>query len=332
MRLAIPIVAVLAALAIAAPATAQVTIGQVATKEDFGVCGYAVAEDEIVTAVAAGASYAVPPPGGVITSWTTTSWLSKPKQTLGLKVFRPNGSNTFTALAEDDHDLTPMSTNTFPVSIPVQAGDLIGLHIPSNKESPENNCEFHTDENNHHVYKFGSAPIGVPTKFDGEEDFEALLNVSATILPPPAISGVSPAEGSVAGGTAVTISGANFAQVRGVAFGATQAASFTVGSEGQITATAPASKTISSAPITVTTVAGTAASAQPFAYQGCTVPKLKGKKLKASRRKLKKADCRTGKVKKRKGATGASGKVVKQSPKPGAILAPGGKVKVTLGS
>jgi beta-lactam-binding protein with PASTA domain len=36
-------------------------------------------------------------------------------------------------------------------------------------------------------------------------------------------------------------------------------------------------------------------------------------------------------VKKRKGATGATGKVVKQSAKPGTILAPGAKVKVTLG-
>ncbi len=331
MRPAIPAAIVLATLAIAAPAAAQVTIGQVATKEDFGVCGYAVAEDEIVTAVAAGPSYAVPPPGGVITSWTTTSWLSKPKQTLGLKVFRPEGSNTFTALAEDDHNLTPMSTNTFPVNIPVQTGDLIGLHIPSNKESPENNCEFHTDENNHHFYKFGSAPIGVPTAFDGEEDFEALLNVSATILPPPTISGLSPAEGSVTGGAAVTIAGSNFAQVKGVAFGATPAAGFSVGSEGQITATAPASRTISAVPIAVTTVAGTASSAQTFAYLGCSVPKLKGKKLKSSRKKLKKADCRTGRVKRRKGATGSSAKVVKQSPKPGAILPPSAKVKVTVG-
>ncbi len=84
-------------------------------------------------------------------------------------------------------------------------------------------------------------------------------------------------------------------------------------------------------PITVTTVAGTATSVQTFTYEGCMVPKLRGKKLKASKKKLRKADCKTGKVKKRKGATGATGKVVKQSAKPGTILAPGTKVKVTLG-
>ena len=84
-------------------------------------------------------------------------------------------------------------------------------------------------------------------------------------------------------------------------------------------------------PITVTTAAGTATAAQTFAYEGCTVPKLRGKKLKATKKKLKKADCKTGKVKKRKGATGATGKVLKQSAKPGTILAPGTKIKVTLG-
>ncbi len=84
-------------------------------------------------------------------------------------------------------------------------------------------------------------------------------------------------------------------------------------------------------PITVTTAAGTASAAQTFAYEGCTVPKLRGKKLKATKKKLKKADCKTGKVKKRKGATAATGKVLKQSAKPGTILAPGTKIKVTLG-
>ena len=257
----------------------------------------------------------------------------KTKQKLGLKVFRPAGPDTYTALAEDDRDITPMSTNTFPVSIPVQAGDLIGLHIPSvAKESPQNNCEFGTAENNHHAYKLGSAPIGVPTKFDAEEDFEVALNVSATVLPPPTIAGLSPPRGSVKGGTAVSHRRRRISpRSKASSFGATPAAAFSVGSEGQITATAPPSKTITSVPITVTTVAGTATSVQTFTYEGCMVPKLRGKKLKASKKKLRKADCKTGKVKKRKGATGATGKVVKQSAKPGTILAPGTKVKVTLG-
>jgi len=330
-RRAIPIIAVLGVLAMAAPASAQITVGQVATEKNAGDCSFSQPGDEIVTSVAAGTSYAVPPPGGAITSWTTTSWIPNPEQKLGLKVFRPAGPKTYIALAQDDRQLTPMSTNTFPVSIPVQAGDLVALHIPSNTESPLNNCDFFAAGSNHWEYKVGSAPIGVPTEFDGEYGAEFLLNVSATVLPPPTISALTPAGGSVKGGAAITVSGSNFAEVKGVSFGAAAAAGFSVASEGQITATAPASKSIIAVPITVTTAAGTATSTQTFTYEGCKVPKLKGKKLKASKKKLKKADCRTGKVKKRKGATGSSGKVVKQSPKPGTILPPGAKVKLTLG-
>ena len=153
-----------------------------------------------------------------------------------MKVFRPAGPNTYIALTEDDRDITPMSTNTFLASIQVQTGDLIGLHIPSFKESPSNNCDFHTEGINHWAYTVGSAPIGVPTTFEGEYGANFLLNVSATILPPPTIAGLSPANGSVKGGGSVSISGSNFAQVTGVAFGSTSAPGFSVGSEGQITA------------------------------------------------------------------------------------------------
>jgi hypothetical protein len=69
----------------------------------------------------------------------------------------------------------------------------------------------------------------------------------------------------------------------------------------------------------------------PSASALCMVPKLAGKKLKASRRKLGKAGCKLGKVVLKGGATPKAGEVVKQKPKPGTVLAAGAKVKVTLG-
>jgi beta-lactam-binding protein with PASTA domain len=81
----------------------------------------------------------------------------------------------------------------------------------------------------------------------------------------------------------------------------------------------------------VTTSAGSATSAQTFAYEGCKVPKLKGKKLKASKKTARKRDCKIGKVKKLGDATASTGEVVKQNPKPGKIFLPGTKIKVTLG-
>ena len=69
-------------------------------------------------------------------------------------------------------------------------------------------------------------------------------------------------------------------------------------SEGQITATAPRSATLSAVPVTVTTVAGSATSSQAFTYRGCKVPRLKGKKLKAAKKKVRKGNCKLSKVKK----------------------------------
>ncbi len=61
------------------------------------------------------------------------------------------------------------------------------------------------------------------------------------------------------------------------------------------------------------------------------MPKLGGRKLKAARKILKKNDCKLGKVKKSGHVTAKDGKVIKQNPKSGNILAPGAKVNVKLG-
>lgn len=61
-------------------------------------------------------------------------------------------------------------------------------------------------------------------------------------------------------------------------------------------------------------------------FDACVVPRLKGKRLKKAKKRLRKNECRLGKVK-NKGA----GKVKTQKPKPGKVLPPNSKVKVTLG-
>jgi hypothetical protein len=56
----------------------------------------------------------------------------------------------------------------------------------------------------------------------------------------------------------------------------------------------------------------------------CTVPKLKGKRLKKAKKKLRNRNCKLGKVK------GHGKKVKKQKPKAGTLLPEGGTVKVTV--
>jgi hypothetical protein len=74
----------------------------------------------------------------------------------------------------------------------------------------------------------------------------------------PAVSGVSPATGTIRGDTPVTITGTGFTGTTAVDFGATPAESYTVKSDTSITAVSPSSPTTTSSDITVTTYGQTA--------------------------------------------------------------------------
>lgn len=65
-----------------------------------------------------------------------------------------------------------------------------------------------------------------------------------------------------------------------------------------------------------------------FKTPACIVPKLKGKKLKAARKALKKANCSAGKVKRRFSGKVKKGRVIKQTVKPGKVLSAGAKVGI----
>ena len=89
-----------------------------------------------------------------------------------------------------------------------------------------------------------------------------------TYVPEPIVTGVSPNGGTDAGGTSVTITGSNFTGATAVKFGTTAATGVIVNSATSITATSPATGTIGTVDVTVTTPGGTSAtsSADHFSY------------------------------------------------------------------
>jgi hypothetical protein len=318
----------------ASAASAQTTIGELAPGTNpFLYCTNGP-YDGATTGTAA-ATYTVPT-AGVITSWSTNAGEGAGQQ-LTFKVYRPLGEERYLVVGHDGpRTLTPSVINTFATDIPVQAGDVIG-NVDVAAETLPTACEFETgNPADTGFYTKGEAADGATLESEGlEEGFH--LNETATLLPPPAIATLGTTTGSTTGGTSVAISGANLAEVKSVSFGPTSASSFAIDSEGQITAVSPPGSA-GSVPISVTTVAGTATSSQQFAYQAppppaptCTVPKLKGKTLKTSKKRIKGADCKVGKVTKKKGAKAKTGKVVGQNKKPGTVLPAGTAVKVTLG-
>ncbi len=88
-----------------------------------------------------------------------------------------------------------------------------------------------------------------------------------TYVPAPTVTSISPTSGPTSGGTTVTITGTNFSGATAVTFGGTAASGFTVNSNTQITATAPA-QAAGTIDVRVTTGGGTSATsaADQFTY------------------------------------------------------------------
>ena len=268
------------------------------------------------------------PINGTLVRWRVTGAFSGGP--FRLRVLRPSGGGTYTG-AGTSAPQTPSGTSTqaFTTNLPIQAGDLIGLD-PANTTDTIGTNPSSDPGNIVSVWSPQLVDGGAARPAGGTFNPGNQLGFNADVQPPPGISSINPASGSIAGGSSVVISGHDFSGASAMKFGFTAASSFTVNSDTQITAIAPPSSTPGVVDTSVTTAAGTtaAAAADQFTYTACVVPKLKGKKLKADKKKLKKADCRLGKV---KGPKGKSAKVKKQKPKPGSVLPAGSKVNVKLG-
>jgi hypothetical protein len=264
----------------------------------------------------------VSPVTGAIVHWKTLD----ASGAVTLRVLRPVGGTTYKAVGTSAVEAPSGGLQTYATALPIQAGDAIGLDVTKT-------TELGVAEQPGAQYGGWIPPIleGNSEPYITEPSAMFELGFNAEVQPAPTITALKPASGSITGGTSVTITGTDFEGTTAVSFGATPAKSFTVASEGQITAMAPASKTLAKVPLTVTTIAGTATSPSTFSYSGCKVPKLSGKTLKVAKKKLKKADCKLGKVTKLKGASAKTAKVTKQSLKPSKVLAPGAKVNLKLG-
>lgn len=266
------------------------------------------------------------PVSGAIVRWRMQDPAGGP---FYLRVLRPNGSGGYMA-AGTSNPVTPSGggLQTFTANLPVQAGDLIGVD-PTNA----------TDKIG--VAEVAGAGYGFifPPPFDGAtvapsgSEAGKEIELSAEVQPTPAITSLAPDFGPVAGGTSVTITGTDLASASAVKFGSVPATSFIAESETKITAVAPPSVTVGAVDVTATTIAGTSALTKDdrFFYEGCVVPRVKGKKLKNAKRVLGRADCKVGKVTRRKARPSKVGKVLKQGAKPGKVLASGSKVNLVLG-
>lgn len=298
---------------------AVVTVGSTASPTTGGENSQPVMFTNAVAGSAGGITTS--PTDGTIIRWRVEGFEGPWR----LRVLTPNGGPSYTGGGVSGTETVPdKGPHTYATGLPIKAGQAIGIESTGA-------AWLGATESIGATYAFFVPPLGEGATGNGQLFENLVFTFSADVLPPPAVSAIAPTSGPIGGGTTVAIAGSNLIEVKGVSFGGVPAASFSVANEGLITAVAPPSATIGAVPVTVSTVAGTASSTQPFSYKGCAVPKLKGRKLKGAKKTIRSKDCAVGKVRKRKGVTAKTGKVVNQRPKPGQVLPPGTKVNVKLG-
>jgi hypothetical protein len=165
--------------AIASPALANTTIGQLGTPYAGGSCG---GNALVQTAVETGTSYAVPAGGGVITSWQSRTGTLP--GTVKIKVYRPTGvaGQYFIVGEEGPHSILANSSPSFTagVRIPVKAGDLLGM-----LGTGFNCSSYYPGQNGYHTSNFpmGTDPLtGTTASIEGNGT-QFALEIAATIEP-----------------------------------------------------------------------------------------------------------------------------------------------------
>jgi hypothetical protein len=314
---------------------AVVTVGSIGTPTTSGTAGGVITI--LNTALPEPGSNLTSPISGTVIRWHITRFEGGPFK---LRVLTPEGGGTYKGSGTSAPE-TPSSTarQTYSTHLPIQAGQTLAI------------------DNSNGSDRYGVLlPVGSSFGFSLPPVADGLTGVlnptgageyayNAEVQPLPGIAAIGPTSGPTAGGTSVLISGHDLSEATAVKFGTTPASSFSVVAETTITATAPPSSSAGSVPVSVTTLAGSASSPSQFTYipppvppvspvkpaPTCTVPNLKGRTLKGSKKRVRAAACLVGKLTKRAGATVKTGEVVKQVPKPGAVVPAGTKVKITLG-
>jgi uncharacterized protein YhjY with autotransporter beta-barrel domain len=148
-------------------------------------------------------------------------------------------------------------TGTYPIDSAVTLPSGAGTIEADNTQYPSDIILYNPSSSNY---------VGSVTTTQLHNMNNQVITLNLLVVKQPTVSSISPANGSAAGGTSVTISGTYLFGATSVKFGATNASSFNVDSATQITATAPAGS--GTVDITVTNAAGTSVTlaADQFTY------------------------------------------------------------------
>jgi hypothetical protein len=190
-------------LASAAPATATMTVGQVAPgNPTLASCTTPASTDFLQPTSVTTAGYFVKE-AGTITSWSTNASLG-PGQVYTMKIFRKvDDPATYKVVGhEGPRTLAPSSVNTFSANIAVQPGDILGFN-----ESGANNACTSAVFGDSVLMRNGSLSDGNFGSFTPLTDRR--LNISAVLAPSNAFSVVGIARDRARGTATLTVNVSN---------------------------------------------------------------------------------------------------------------------------
>jgi hypothetical protein len=170
-------IAALLVIAAASPATASVTIGQLPLGTPTGFADPSGSLDVAQPTVSSGNSYTAPG-AGTITSWSHNA-AAGAGQMMTLKVFRQVSGSIYTVVGHDGpRSLAGGTVNTFPASIGVQPGDVIGLSFGL---APPAKAWFFAANGDAFLQRNGNLADGQSGSFEPNPDRR--LNVTAAFVP-----------------------------------------------------------------------------------------------------------------------------------------------------
>jgi IPT/TIG domain len=173
------------------------------------------------------------PAAGVITSWRVTG-SGAPR----LRVLRPAPEGEWIGDGTSA-GATNVNGEANATSLPIRAGDVIGVDLPSGATTGISFREIGPSDTQLLEWKEPALADNGVAREASEETFSTELVLNADVTLTPVVFSVSPGSGSSSGGNPVTISGRYLDGATGVSFGSTPASSFSVDFSSQITAIAP---------------------------------------------------------------------------------------------
>lgn len=300
------------ALTSGSAAAATVTVGSPLTAAFFakGIGSYFTLTNTSLQEVGANV---VSPISGTVVRWRV---LDASGGAMNLRVLTPSGGGAYTGGPASAAETAPdLGLHTFPTSMPIQAGQAIGIDVRSGETLGMDDGAV------------GSMVLWGPRLYLGETrtpdaTFNTEAAFNADVQPPPGLRSVARQSGPNTGGTTVTVDGHDLSGATQVAFGGVPGTHLHVVSDDRVKVRVPRELRSGAVPVSVVTPAGSAELPGAFTYRACVVPRLRGRGVTGSANALRRRGCRLGHVK------GGGRSVARQSRRPGRELFFGARVNV----